>query len=67
MPDELGVIRMICPNLKCRALMTTPASSRGKSVRCMGCGIKVGVPARPLDAGAGSAAAPRAVPPATTT
>ena len=48
MPPD--VIRLICPNLKCRAILVAPASTRGKSVRCKGCGMKVGVPGAPLPA-----------------
>jgi hypothetical protein len=38
------VIRLICPNLKCRAILTAPAAARGKAVRCRQCGMKVRVP-----------------------
>jgi hypothetical protein len=38
------VIRLICPNLKCRAILTAPSAARGKAVRCRQCGMKVRVP-----------------------
>jgi hypothetical protein len=40
-----SVIRLICPNLKCRKILTVPASTRGKAVRCRNCGMKINVPA----------------------
>ena len=38
-------IRILCPNLKCRALLSVPGAARGKSVRCRGCGTRVRIPA----------------------
>jgi hypothetical protein len=38
------MIRLICPNLKCRSILTAPASARGKAVRCGKCAMKVRVP-----------------------
>ncbi len=38
-----SIIRLICPNLKCRAILSAPESARGKSVRCRNCGQKVRV------------------------
>ncbi len=40
-----AVVRIICPNLKCRAILSVPGTARGKSVRCRSCGAKVSVPA----------------------
>ena len=37
-------IRLICPNLKCRSILTAPISARGKTVRCSECGMKVRIP-----------------------
>ncbi len=39
------VIRLICPNLKCRSILCVPGSARGKSVRCRQCGTRVKIPA----------------------
>ena len=39
-----GSIRVICPNLKCRAILSAPAHARGKFVRCRICGMKVRIP-----------------------
>jgi len=40
-----GLVRIICPNLKCRAILSVPATARGKSVRCKMCGSRITVPA----------------------
>ena len=42
MPSDL--VRIICPNLKCRAILSVPGSARGKTVRCRQCGVRVRVP-----------------------
>lgn len=45
------VVRMICPNLKCRTLLSVPSEARGKTVRCRQCGARVRIPdARPNEA-----------------
>lgn len=38
------VVRMICPNLQCKSILSVPASARGKAVRCRQCGTKVHIP-----------------------
>ncbi len=38
------VIRLICPNLTCRTILSVPATARGKDVRCRACGAKVRIP-----------------------
>ncbi len=40
-----SVIRIICPNLMCRTILSVPATARGKDVRCSSCGSKVRIPA----------------------
>jgi hypothetical protein len=42
-----AVVRLMCPNLKCRCILAVPASARGKSVRCRNCGTNVRVPTPP--------------------
>lgn len=37
-------VRLICPNLKCRAVLSVPNTARGKTVRCRQCGMRVQVP-----------------------
>jgi len=47
-----GMIRIICPNLSCRTVLSVPPESRGKKVRCKLCGGHVTVPkksAAPLE------------------
>ncbi|MFP4145511.1 MAG: hypothetical protein ACLFV3_10245 [Phycisphaeraceae bacterium] len=39
-----NAIRMICPNLKCRAMLSVPVTARGKTVRCRQCRTHVEVP-----------------------
>lgn len=39
-----NVVRLICPNLKCRSVLSVPATARGKTVRCRQCGMRVHVP-----------------------
>ena len=39
-----SVVRIICPNLKCRKILSVPDSARGKKVRCRGCGMRVQIP-----------------------
>jgi len=38
------VVRMMCPNLKCRAVLSVPGHARGKTVRCRQCGARVRIP-----------------------
>lgn len=45
-------VRLMCPNLKCRTVLSVPGQARGKNVRCRNCGTRVMVPS-------GSAPAPR--------
>ena len=42
MPSD--VVRVICPNLTCRAILSVPALARGKTVRCRQCGARVRIP-----------------------
>jgi len=41
-----NVVRLICPNLKCRKILSVPDSARGKKVRCRGCGMRVQIPVK---------------------
>lgn len=42
-----SMIRLICPNLKCRKILTVPETARGKTVRCRNCAMKIRIPAGP--------------------
>ncbi len=39
-------IRVMCPNLVCRKILAVPASARGKTVRCRGCGTNIRIPVK---------------------
>ncbi len=54
-----NVVRLICPNLKCRKILSVPDTARGKKVRCRGCGMRVQIP-HPKEA---APVAPAAAPP----
>lgn len=38
------IIQIMCPNLTCRRILAVPMSTRGKLVRCRGCGSTIRVP-----------------------
>lgn len=38
------IVRFMCPDLSCRAILSAPAEARGKRVRCTVCGAPVRVP-----------------------
>lgn len=44
-PDMSTHVRMICPNLKCRSILSVPTNARGKTVRCRQCSMRIHVPA----------------------
>jgi hypothetical protein len=46
MSQEPGIIRIMCPNLKCRSILGVPAEARGKLVRCKKCGTNIEIPQR---------------------
>jgi len=37
-------IRLLCPNLACRKVLSVPANLRGRTIRCSICGTTVRVP-----------------------
>ncbi len=39
------MIRLVCPNLKCRKILAVPENTRGKAILCSSCGAAVRVPA----------------------
>jgi len=39
-------IRIMCPNLGCRRILSVPDSARGKLVRCRKCGMTIRIPAK---------------------
>lgn len=38
------IVRIMCPNLGCRKVLSVPISARGKVVRCSGCQKNLRVP-----------------------
>ena len=49
-------IRIMCPSLTCRRVLAVPTTSRGKNVRCKGCGSTIRVPEKPVAQAAKDAA-----------
>jgi hypothetical protein len=45
----------MCPNLTCRRILAVPTTSRGKNVRCKGCGATIRVPEKTVKAVAAAA------------
>ncbi|MEM1165059.1 MAG: hypothetical protein AAGI30_02080 [Planctomycetota bacterium] len=47
-PDERRettlMIRIMCPNLKCRSVLAVPDDARGRLVRCNSCGTNIRIP-----------------------
>ncbi|MBI1337208.1 MAG: hypothetical protein GC164_09635 [Phycisphaera sp.] len=43
MPTSTSV-RLLCPNLKCRTILSVPSNARGKVVRCRLCGTRITIP-----------------------
>jgi hypothetical protein len=37
-------VTLLCPNLRCRAILQVPDTCRGRKVRCGQCGITLTVP-----------------------
>lgn len=51
-------VQLICPNLRCRKILSVPDEVRGKLVKCQHCQTMFRVPeGRPVPAGAGGAGA----------
>ncbi|MCC7408588.1 MAG: hypothetical protein IT442_10990 [Phycisphaeraceae bacterium] len=40
----MDVIRVVCPNLRCRSILSVPIATRGKVVRCRQCNTRVKIP-----------------------
>ena len=53
--------QLICPNLRCRKILSVPDEVRGKLVKCQHCQTMFRVPdSKPAPVGAGAAGAPAA-------
>ncbi len=44
-PAPPARLQMVCPNLRCRKLLSVPAIARGRKVRCKHCSMRISVPA----------------------
>ena len=42
-----GNLKLMCPNLLCRRVLSVPAFARGKTVRCRFCSTTMKVPSAP--------------------
>lgn len=42
-----SIIRIMCPNLRCRAVLAVPNEARGRLVRCKNCGSNIRIPTKP--------------------
>lgn len=40
------VIRVMCPNLRCRSILAVPSDARGRLVRCKTCGTNIKIPSK---------------------
>ena len=45
------MVRIMCPNLICRKVLSIPEIARGKTVRCKSCGTTIRVPAAKAPSG----------------
>jgi hypothetical protein len=41
-----SMLRIMCPNLLCRKVLTVPELARGKTVRCRSCSTAIRIPAK---------------------
>jgi len=42
--SDQKMVRIMCPNLTCRKVLSIPDMARGKTVRCKSCGTNIRVP-----------------------
>ncbi|MBX3359980.1 MAG: hypothetical protein KF705_00865 [Phycisphaeraceae bacterium] len=40
-------VKIMCPSLTCRKVLSVPAIARGKTVRCKSCGTVIRIPEKP--------------------
>lgn len=45
------MVRIMCPNLTCRKVLSIPEIARGKTVRCKSCGTNIRVPSNKSPSG----------------
>ncbi|GAB4515732.1 MAG: hypothetical protein Tsb0013_20320 [Phycisphaerales bacterium] len=44
----------MCPNLKCKSVLSVPKEARGRLIRCRNCGSTIQVPQKPAQVGGGA-------------
>lgn len=42
--SDQKMVRIMCPNLTCRKVLSIPEVARGKTVRCKSCGTNIRIP-----------------------
>ncbi len=42
--SDQKMVRIMCPNLTCRKVLSIPEIARGRTVRCKTCGTNIRVP-----------------------
>ncbi len=42
--SDQKMVKIMCPNLTCRKVLSIPDLARGKTVRCKSCGTNIRVP-----------------------
>jgi RNase P subunit RPR2 len=42
--SDQKLVRIMCPNLTCRKVLSIPEVARGKTVRCKTCGTNIRIP-----------------------
>ena len=43
--SDQKMVRIMCPSLTCRKVLSIPEMARGKTVRCKSCGTNIRIPA----------------------
>lgn len=43
-------VKIMCPNLLCRKVLSVPGAARGKTVRCKSCATVIRIPERQAEA-----------------
>lgn len=42
--SDQKMVRIMCPNLTCRKVLSIPEVARGRTVRCKNCGTNIRIP-----------------------
>ena len=55
-------VRIMCPSLLCRKVLSVPASARGKTVRCKACSTTIRIPEKQVKPAPDPVVAPEPAP-----